>query len=153
MLQIITFVVFVGCVFLAFFTKPIYAWITIFVFAIYLLITLWSVRRSYRYKYLKELSYEANDLLEKYWHYFAAPFGCRDYSASAATSQFGGVAVAIACMIQGFWLAVAFAIINWFIMGYVAISFSPIAIVRKDQKLQIAYNEIVDFFANQIGQK
>lgn len=110
-------------------------------------VVLWSVRYKYRsIGYIDELSSMANELLKKYGHYFAMSLGAKDFSASCATFQFGGIALMVFCLIKGFWWSIIFCAINWIVMGYWAVSYSPIAMINKNPNLADVHDEIMHFF-------
>jgi hypothetical protein len=110
---------------------------------------LWYAKKTYRFNYISDLSPTANELLQCYGHYFAMPFASKDYSASAATSQFAGIAIAIIGVIKGFWWAVAFGVANWFIMNFVAVSFRPVSLLVNKPVLQIAHDEVFKLINSQ----
>lgn len=120
---------------------PKVAWAALGLFGAFLLFQLLVVRKTHRFTPLLPAVTEAEALLvERYGHYFAMPFASRDFSAAAATLQFGGILVAIVSWFPGFKFAVAFAVFNWFIMGYVATAFSPAALLAKHPELRIPHD-------------
>jgi hypothetical protein len=106
---------------------------------------LWGAKQKYRFNYAPELSSEANELLQRYGHYFAMPFASKDFSASAATSQFAGVLLVLIGLFKSFWCSVILGAVNWFQMGYIAVSLSPVALVSSQPSWRIAYDEVVEF--------
>lgn len=148
MFQILTFIILITSIILSLVTHPAWGWLPITIIEIIICIQLWAAKRKYRFNYISELSSEANELLKQYGHYFAMPFRCKDFSASAATSQFGGIALAIIGIFKNYWWGVGFAVANWCLMGFVAVSLSPVSQLAKDPILQIAYTEIVAFIAS-----
>jgi hypothetical protein len=91
-----------------------------------------------RIDHLVSVSPEAKPLAEKYGHYFMLPFAARDYSASSGTLQFAGVALAAFTWFTGFKWGVLCALVDWLLMGYVAHSFSPVAVLAKYPELRSA---------------
>jgi hypothetical protein len=86
-----------------------------------------TVRSRCKLKPISQLSGDANVLLERYGHYFLMPFASKDYSASAATIQFAGVAMGIIGCFTGFWWGLALALVNWLAMGLVAVGQARLA--------------------------
>jgi len=136
---------------IALFTRPEWGWLAIGLVDAFIMVTFWSAKRRYRFKYIEELSPEANAMLQRYGHYFAMPFASRDFSASAATSQFAGVALGIISAISTFWWGVALAGANWFLMGAVAVGLSPAASIAVDPAARIAHDEVVAFLQSREG--
>ena len=99
------------------------------------------------------MSPEANELLQRYGHYFAMPFASKDFSASAATSQFAGIIIAVIGLFRSFWWAIGLAAVNWFAMGFVAVSLSPVSLLVQSPALRIAHDEIVQYISSQRNQK
>ena len=148
MFQMLTIIIAVVSIILIFITHPAWAWLPIGLVDVFICIQLWAVKQKYRFNHIPDLSSEANNLLQRYGHYFAMPFASKDFSASAATSQFAGILIAIISVFKSFWLAIIFAAINWFVMGYIAVSLSPVALLAKHPYLQYAYDEVVEFISN-----
>jgi hypothetical protein len=73
------------------------------------------------------------------------PFATKDFSASAATSQFAGIIIAVIGLFRNFWWAIGLAAANWFVMGFAAVSLSPVSLLAKSTTLQIAHDEIVEY--------
>jgi hypothetical protein len=145
MLRIITIIAFTALAIITFFLNPIWAWVLTLLLELYISVVLLTAKIRYRYEVFSDLSDEANKLLQQYGHYFAMPFASRDFSASAAASQYGGILLAITSAINDFWLGILFAIINWFLMAYVSVSFSPLGLIQKNPVMQDAYDEIIRF--------
>ena len=81
------------------------------------------------------------------------PFASKDFSASAATSQFAGVALAIVGLFKSFWWGIVLAVGNWFLMGFISVSLSPVSLLAKSSSLQIAHDEILEYITSQCNQK
>lgn len=153
MIQMVTIFIAVVSLVLSFVTHPLWAWIPIILVDLIICIQLWAVKLKYRFNYIPGLSPEANELLRRYGHYFAMPFASKDFSASAATSQFAGIVIAIIGLFKSFWWAIALAAGNWFLMGFVAVSLSPVSLLAKSPALQIRHDEIVEYITSQRTQK
>ena len=102
MFQILSVIVLLGAVVLSFITKPVWAWVPVAILDGFIIVQFLLVKQRYRFNQFDELSLEANFLLTKFGHYFAMPFGSKDFSASAATSQFACVIIAAICAFRGF---------------------------------------------------
>ena len=153
MIQMVTIFIALLSLVLSFLIHPAWAWVLIILVDLVICIQLWAVKQKYRFNYIPDLSPESNDLLQRYGHYFAMPFASRDFSASAATSQFVGIIIAIIGLFRSFWWAIGLAVANWFVMGFVAISLSPVSLLAKSPVLQIAHDEIVEYINSQRNQK
>jgi len=147
MFQILTILLSLITVILMFITHYGWAWLVIGIIDLYLLFVLWGAKRKYRFDFISEISLEANTLLKQYGHYFLMPFGAKDFSASAATVQFAGIAIAFIGVVKGAWLSLLFGFVNWIAMGTVSVSFSPIALLNKRPELQSAYDEIIEYLS------
>jgi hypothetical protein len=149
MFQIISIIVLIVAAILSFITEPAWSWVPVAILDCFIIIQFLLAKQRFRFKLVSELSLEANFLLKKFGHYFAMPFGSKDFSASAATSQFAGIIVAVICVFRGFWWGIAFAVINWIIMGFVASSLSPVSLLDKRPDLHSAHDEVVEFINSQ----
>jgi phosphoglycerol transferase MdoB-like AlkP superfamily enzyme len=149
MFQILTILIVVIAVILSFVIHPEWAWLPIALIDLFICIQLLVLKQTYRFNYIYDLSSEANKLLKRYGNYFAMPFASKDFSASAATSQFAGIAIAIIGLLKGFWWAIALAVGNWILMGYVSVSLSPVSILAKSPFLAIVHDEIFEWIINQ----
>ncbi len=146
MFQILTAVIAISVCVLSIWA-PRSAWIAFGVVDTFFLFQLVAVRKLYRIGHLVSVSAEAKPLAEKYGHYFMLPFAARDYSASSATLQFAGVALAAFTWFTGFKWGVLCALVNWLLMGYVAHSFSPVAVLAKYPELRSAHDDIFETLA------
>lgn len=145
MFQPITIIIALVSIFLSFVFHPIWGWIPIAVADLFICIELLAIKQKYKFEYIPDLSPEANELLQSYGHYFAMPLASKDFSASAATSQFAGIAIAIIDVFKTFWWGIAFAAGNWFLMGFIAISFSPVSLLANSPTLQVIHEEVVEY--------
>lgn len=149
MSQIISTIVLLVAVILSFITKPAWSWGAVTVLDVFIIIQFLLVKQRFQFEDITELSSEANFLLKKFGHYFAMPFGSKDFSGSAATSQFGGIIIAAIFAFRGFWFGIVFAVINWVVMGYVASSLSPLSLLARRPDLRSAHDEVVEFINSQ----
>lgn len=145
MFQVLSLLVLIVGAILPFFVKPYWGWVPLALLDFIIIASFWAARSKYRFRSMSELSTDANFLLQKYGHYFAMPFGSKDFSAASATSQFGGMVIAIICAFKGFWGGIALAVVNWAMMGTVAVSLSPLALLDKRPELRLAHDEVVEF--------
>ncbi len=143
MFQLLTILASLAAAGIALFTTPGWGWVIIGLLDAFIMLTFWAAKGRYRFEYVEELSPEANAMLQRYGHYFAMPFASRDLSASAATSQFAGVALGIISALRSFWWGLALAAMNWFLMGAVAVGLSPAAPIAQDPAARIAHDEVV----------
>lgn len=124
---------------------PRLAWSAVGLLDLFFLGQLFVVRSRYKLDHNLMLSEAANAFAAKYGHYFLMPFASRDFSASSATVQFGGLALAVVTWFAEFKLGALFAVANWLLMGYVATSFSPAAPLAKYPELRLAHDEVMEF--------
>lgn len=105
-------------------------------------------------KILPLLEFEAaREFFRQYAHYFFMPWTSRDLSASSATTQFLGAIIALIGLYYKFWIGILLAVVNWFIMGYVACRFSPVALIKNNPELGIIHDYILEFLTNFFQQK
>lgn len=109
----------------------------------FLLITLLSLKQK-KWPYIPELSEAANQMFQKFGHYYTKPFAGRDFSASATTIMFGGVVLSIIDIFKGFWWGIGIGIINWFVMGLVSRAFNPTNSLV-DPIEQMGHKEIIEW--------
>lgn len=121
----------------------LWGWVVLALPAMFLLVTLLSVKQK-KWAHIPELSYNANRMLQKFGHYYAMPFAGRDFSASASTLMFAGVAVAIIGIFKGFWWGIGIAVINWYLMAHVARAFNPTNFLGNDRE-RMAHDEIISY--------
>ncbi|MBW1976170.1 MAG: hypothetical protein JRI45_11535 [Deltaproteobacteria bacterium] len=140
MIQILVILVCLVAIIVEFFSV-LWGWIILALSAAFLLITLLGVKQK-KWQYIPELSEAANQMLQKFGHYYAMPFAGRDFSASASTIMFAGAAIAIIGLFKGFWWGIGIGIINWFLMGLVARAFNPTNFLV-DPLEQMAHEEII----------
>ena len=100
MIQVIAILVSIGAFAWSFF-QPVWAWVPLIVVALYLLFVLLSLKFE-KYNSVKELSPSANQMFQKYAHFYLKPFAGRDFSSACSTIQFGAVAVGLVGAFNGF---------------------------------------------------
>jgi len=125
------------------FFSVLWGWLILAFPAVFLLITFLGVKQK-KWQYIPELSDEANRMLQKFGHYYAMPFAGRDFSASASTLMFTGVAIAIVGLFKGFWWGIGIAILNWFVMGFISRAFNPTNFLV-DQNEHLAHEEMISY--------
>ncbi len=119
MVQILTIIVSLVAAVICFFS-PVWAWVIMALVDCSFIMILWGTKGR-QARQIPELSQPANDLFQKYVHFYSTPFASRDYSASAATSQGAGVVLCIISVFEGFYTGIALGAINWVAMGFVAV--------------------------------
>lgn len=125
------------------FYSIMWGWLVLGAPSAYLLITLFGVKAK-KWQRIPELSEPANQMLQKFGHYYAMPFAGSDFSASASTLMVASAVVAIIGAFRGFWWGIGIGIVNWFLMGYVSRAFNPTHFLL-DQSEQIAHEEIIAY--------
>jgi hypothetical protein len=145
MFQLLTVLFALGAISFALLTSPVWGWIAFGAIDLFIIVMFWSVKRQYQFNHVKELSVEANAMLRRYGHYFAMPFASRDFSASAATSQFAGALLASVCVFKGSWWGIVLGLANWGLMGLVAVALSPAAVIAQDLNARLAHDEVVAY--------
>ena len=106
------------------FFSVLWGWLILGVPSAFLLLILFVVKRK-KWQSIPELSETANQMLQKFGHYYAMPFAGRDFSASASTVLFAGAVVAIISAFKGYLWGIGIGVINWFLMGLVSRAFNP----------------------------
>jgi hypothetical protein len=144
MFQIISVIVIIISAILAFTVGSICSWLPILIVDVFFGVTLFAGMKYYKFKWIKEISADANILIQKYPLYFAMPYGSKDFGASASTLALGGIALVVVNIIKGFWISLAFGIINWVIMGFFASAFNPF-IGKRDPERDTYHNEAMNF--------
>lgn len=106
------------------------------------LIFLFAIAKSRKFKTEESLSESANVLLEKYGHFYAYPRMSTTYGGVAALMMLCGFIVASIGAFQGWWWGFGLAIINYVIMGYVSRNFNPTRWIVSEEDVA-AHNEIL----------
>jgi len=123
MLQMLVILISVAAVITEFFSV-LWGWLILAVPSALLLIMLFAAKLK-QWEYIPELSETANEMLQKFGHYYAMPYAGSDLSASATTLLFAGSVVAIISVFKGFWWGIGIGVINWFLMGILTRVFNP----------------------------
>jgi len=142
MIQIIIIVICLAAVITEFFSV-LWGWLILGVPSVFLLVTLVGVKQK-KWKHIPELSEMANQMLQKFGHYYAMPFAGSDFSASASTLMFAGVAVAIIGAFKGFWWGIGIGVVNWLLMSFVSRAFNPMNFLV-DPLERMAHEEIISY--------
>ena len=142
MTQMLMITICLGAIITEFFSI-LWGWLVLAFPVVFLLIRLFGVKQK-KWQYIPDLSAEANHMLQKFGHYYAMPFANRDFSASASTIMFTGVAIAIIGIFKGFWWSVGIAILNCFLMGFISRAFNPTNFLV-DESEQLAHEEIISY--------
>ncbi|MFA4829536.1 MAG: hypothetical protein WC855_12535 [Thermodesulfovibrionales bacterium] len=140
MTQIVVSLICLAAVITEFFSV-LWGWVILAVPSAFLLLTLLGVKQK-KWQYIPELSEMANQMLQKFGHYYAMPFAGRDFSASATTLMFAGAAIAIIGVFKGFWWGIGIGVINWFLMGFISRAFNPTNFLV-DPLEQMGHEEII----------
>jgi len=140
MIQMLVILICLAAVIVEFFSV-LWGWLILAVPSAYVLLTLFGVKQK-KWQYILELSVSANQMLQKFGHYYAMPFAGRDFSASASTLMFAGAAIAIIGVFKGFWWGIGIGVINWFLMGFISRAFNPTNFLV-DPLEQMGHEEII----------
>lgn len=140
MIQLVVILICVVALIIEFF-HVLWGWIILGFPTVILIIMTFTVKQRKR-QYIPELSEMANQMLQKFGHYYAMPFAGRDFSSSASTLMFAGVVIAIIDAFNGFWWGIGIGILNWFLMGIVSRAFNPTNFLV-DMDEQMAHEEII----------
>ena len=141
MVQIMT-VVLMFIAFVISFFMPKAVWFFVSLIGFILVVILYAVKKNYPFNTNAALSTHANNFAKRYWHYYACPAASRDFSASAATVQFGLIPIVAVGCFNGFWWSIAYGILYWSIMGFVAVMFSPATAILSDPLSAESHEEI-----------
>jgi hypothetical protein len=123
------------------FFSILWGWLILGVPSAFLLLTLFVVKRK-KWQSIPELSETANQMLQKFGHYYAMPFAGRDFSASASTVMFAGAVVAIISAFKGYLWGIGIGVINWCLMGLVSRAFNPTNFLA-DPLEQMGHEELI----------
>ena len=146
MVQLFTLVIGLAAALASWLAHPAWGWAAIGLLDLYFALTCRAAVRANRLPPSEQISPEANALMQRYGHYFASPFACRDFSASAATSQFIGLVCAvIGGVAASWWWGLALAAVNFVAMGAIATRLSPAAPMASDPAVRLAHDEVVAF--------
>ena len=146
MTQMVAIFVSVGAFIWSFF-QPIWAWLPLIAAAMGLLSVLAGVRLK-KWRYVEELSPSANEVLQKFGHFYSMPFAGRDFSGACSTIQFGAVGVGIVGAFGGFWWGIGIAVSFWFVLGPAAMAFNPTNFIQNQPDILAAHEEIIEWVAS-----
>lgn len=149
MFQLLAITLSLGSIGWAFFS-PLWAWSPLVTSAALLLFTFFGVKQK-KWRYVEELSPSANEMLQKFGHYYSMPFAGRDFSGAASTIQFAAVAVGIIGAFKGFYWGLGVAVAFWFVLGPVAMAFNPTNFIRGSH-LETAHEEVLAWVMQQSQQ-
>ena len=121
----------------------LWGWIILCFPIIFVLIILLTVKVK-RWKDIPELSERANQLFQRYGHYYTMSFAGRDFSSSASTLMFAGAAIAVIGAFKGFYWGIGLGAMNWLVMGFVAKAFNP-TIFLTDPLDKMAHEDIIAY--------
>jgi hypothetical protein len=129
------------------FFSPIAAW-TIIGFGGGFLLLILIGAKSKKQQYQSGLSPKANDMINKFGHYYAMPFASSAFSAAASALVMAGWVIAIIGAFKGFWIGFVLMIVNQFLCGWLSRSFNPTKfLVDEDERL--AHLEVTEWMQNQ----
>ena len=134
------------------FFNPAWAWAPLFAAALVLLAILLGIKQT-KWKHIDELSGPANEMLQKFGHYYEMPVASRDFSSACSTIQFGAVGVGIVGTFSGFWWGLGLAVLFWFVLGPAAMAFNPTNFIRGQPMLRLAHDEVIEWVLSQSGHK
>lgn len=146
MFQLLTIALSLGSIVWSFFS-PLWAWSPLVTAEALLLLILLAEKQA-KWRYVEELSPSANEMLQKFGHYYSKPFASRDFSSSASTLQFAFVAVGIIGAFQGFYWGLGVAVIFWFVFGPVSLAFNPTGLIRGSH-MESAHIEVLAWVEQQ----
>ena len=140
MTQIVVIIVCLVAVITEFFSV-LWGWVILAIPSAFLLFILFGAKQK-KWQYIPELSNTANQMLQKFGHYYAMPFAGSDFSASASTLMVAGAVLAIIGVFKGFWWGIGIGVINWFLMGFISRAFNPTNFLV-DHNEQMGHEEII----------
>lgn len=130
------------------FFNPVWAWVPLVISGLTLLVVLLGVKQK-KWRHIDELSEAANQMLQKFGHYYSMPFAGRDFSAACSTIQFGAVGVGIVGAFFGFWWGLGLAVLFWFALGPAAMAFNPVNFIQGEPTLRFAHDEVIEWIMSQ----
>lgn len=102
----------------------LWAWVPVGIGSAVLVLYLKVIRATKRSK-IPELSDDANDMFNKYKHFYMYPYGARDFSASCGLMQVSFVVIAIVNAFHHFWWGILLGVIAYPIMAFTAKGYNP----------------------------
>jgi hypothetical protein len=131
------------------FWSPLWSWLILCVAEAVILFTFMGVK-SQKWKHIPELSAPANQMLQKYGHFYTMPFAARDFSSSASAYQLASIVLGIICGFKGAWWGVAVAVVNMGLMAYVSRAFNPTVFIT-DPFERLAHEEVISYVMSRQG--
>ena len=128
------------------FYSPIASWIILGVGGCLLLLILIGAK-SKKYEYQDGLSPKANEMIQKFGHYYAMPFAGSAFSGAASALVMAGWVVVIVGAFQSFWIGFALMIVNQFFCGWLSRAFNPSKFLVDDTE-RLAHQEIIEWIQN-----
>ena len=141
---IFTFVALIGVILS--FWYPVEAWILIGIAEAVIIIVLFG-QKTRKWKHVPELSQDANEMLQKFGHFYAMPFAGREFSSSASAFQLSSIVIGIICGFKFLWWGVGIAVANMFLMAYVSRAFNPTQFLL-DERERIAHEEVISYITS-----
>jgi hypothetical protein len=129
------------------FFRPVWAWAPLCLLALFFLSVLLSLRLK-KWHYVPELSTGANEMLQKFGHYYSMPFAGRDFSSACSVVQFAAVAVAAVGAFKGLWWGIPLALLFWFVLGAAAMSYNPTNFIQNQPTLLAAHEEVIEWLTS-----
>lgn len=142
MYQIITIVLCLASIIWAFFS-PFWAWCPIVLVGLVLLVNLFGLKIQ-EWNYVEDLSPSANEILQKFGHYYRMPFACRDFSAAASTIQFVGIVLGIVGVFKGFYWGIGLGALFYIVFAIVAKEYNPTNFIQ-GTPIEISHQEVLDW--------
>ena len=94
------------------------------------------------------MSYEAQEIWNKYSHIYRQPFASRDWASIAASIMFLGVLIALILCYYGLYWGLLVALINWFFGVWLSHFFNPIQMFMKTGEIYY-HDEILSHLRDQ----
>ena len=142
MFGLISFALVIAAISTAFF-RPTAAWIILSIpvaWMIFMRLVLGARRLLPR----PELSAPANELFQRFGHYYAYPFVGTEYSSSASGVSIAAIIVGIIGVFKGNWWRLAIALLFFILASWLARQFNPTHFLL-DERERAAHDEILSF--------
>jgi len=123
-----------------------WSWIILAIPFVYLIYQAFLVKFIYKWRYIPELSAEANRLFQKYGHFYTMPGAGRDFSSASSTAGITAVIIVIIGLFFQFWLGILLGIMSWVISGYLGRFYNPSMFLETlNYNEQQAHEEIISY--------
>lgn len=129
------------------------AWIYILIAGIFIYVSIFFMKvenRNLHFKDPNELSFEAQILMKKFWHFYNMPLGSLDYSGTCSTFQFVAIIVAGINAYHDIYWPIGLAVVAWFSFAYAAYFYNPLIVISKTEQRYV-HEEIVLFLQEKRG--